>query len=107
MFKITADELNDLRGKGIFNGDVGFIEEIDSETDEVSIRYDEGRVAKYSLTDLKEVDLCYACTVHKSQGSEYKAVVIPVFNVPTLLANRNLIYTAITRYIQRAKRTCI
>lgn len=84
-------------GLGIFNGDVGFIEEINHDNNTVSIIFDDERRVIYDNIYLDEVDLAYAITIHKSQGSEFQVVIMPVFNGPPLLMNRNLFYTGITR----------
>ena len=83
-------------GEGIFNGDVGFIESIERSTGIIKINF-EGRVATYPAENLKELELAYAVTVHKSQGSEFEAVIMPVIDVPPQLCYRNLLYTAVTR----------
>ncbi|MDO4960649.1 MAG: AAA family ATPase, partial [Eubacteriales bacterium] len=84
-------------GSGVFNGDIGRIENIDNEADTVTIVYDEDKYVKYDRKQILNVELAYAVTVHKSQGSEYPAVVMPMFRGPHLLMNRNLLYTAVTR----------
>lgn len=83
-------------GMGIFNGDIGVIEDISMRDEEITINFD-GRVAKYDFTQLDELELAYAVTVHKSQGSEYPVVVIPIFRFSPKLLTRNLLYTAVTR----------
>ena len=83
-------------GNGIFNGDVGYITDIDIRGGIVKVRYDD-RVATYFSEDLSQLELAYAVTVHKSQGSEYDYVIIPLCDVPTKLIYRNLLYTAVTR----------
>ncbi len=83
-------------GTGVFNGDVGYITDIDIRGGIVKVRYDD-RVATYFPEDLSQLELAYAVTVHKSQGSEYTCVVIPLSEVPTKLMYRNLLYTAVTR----------
>ncbi len=83
-------------GTGIFNGDVGYITEIDIRGGILKVRYDD-KVATYFSEDLSQLELAYAVTVHKSQGSEYNYVVIPLFDVPYKLKYRNLLYTAVTR----------
>ena len=83
-------------GTGIFNGDVGFITEIDIRGGIVKVRYDD-KVATYFSDDINQLELAYAVTVHKSQGSEYPCVIIPLFEVPSKLMYRNLLYTAVTR----------
>lgn len=85
------------KGTGIFNGDMGIIEEINDFAGTMRIVFDEGRTVEYSYKLLEELELAYAVTIHKSQGSEYPAVVIPLLTGPRMLLNRNLIYTAVTR----------
>ncbi|MBW2181269.1 MAG: ATP-binding domain-containing protein, partial [Deltaproteobacteria bacterium] len=82
--------------KGVFNGDIGRIERIRPIVQEVDIVFDD-RAVKYDYSDLDEIVLAYAISVHKSQGSEYPAVVIPVVSQHYILLQRNLIYTAVTR----------
>lgn len=84
-------------GEGIFNGDVGYIESIDREYNTMTVVYDEDRVVQYEFSMLDELELAYAVTVHKSQGSEFPIVVMPVSWFPPVLATRNLLYTAVTR----------
>ena len=84
-------------GKGIFNGDIGYVVSIDREEETVSVLFDEDKIVDFETTDLDEVELAYAVTIHKSQGSEFKVVLIPVFMGPPLLMSRNLIYTGVTR----------
>ncbi|MBE6635164.1 MAG: ATP-dependent RecD-like DNA helicase [Ruminococcaceae bacterium] len=83
-------------GMGIFNGDIGVIEAIDNEDSVMRIRFDD-RVARYGFETLDELELAYAITVHKSQGSEYPVVIIPMYSCAPMLMTRNLLYTAITR----------
>ena len=83
-------------GIGVFNGDIGVIENIDSNASVMEIRFDD-RLAKYTFDLLDDLDLAYAITVHKSQGSEYPVVIIPAYHCPPMLMTRNLLYTAITR----------
>ena len=85
------------KGMGIFNGDMGIITEINTYTETVEVEFDEKRRVKYSYELLEELEHAYAITIHKSQGSEYPAVVIPLLSGPRQLFNRNLLYTAITR----------
>ncbi len=82
--------------KAVFNGDIGRITRVTSESQEVLISFD-GRDVLYDFTDLDEIVLAYAISVHKSQGSEYPAVIIPILMQHYLLLQRNLIYTAVTR----------
>lgn len=84
-------------GTGVFNGDMGTIREIDDVMEQVTVEFDEGRFAEYPFSALDELEHAYAVTIHKSQGSEYPAVVIPLLAGPRMLMNRNLIYTAVTR----------
>ena len=85
------------KGTGVFNGDVGIIDEINDFAQTMTITFDENRVVEYSFKQLEELELAYAITIHKSQGSEYPAVVIPLLTGPQMLMNRNLLYTAVTR----------
>lgn len=85
------------KGMGIFNGDMGIIREINEFAEMMTIEFDEGRMVDYSFKLLDELELAYAITIHKSQGSEYPAVVIPLLSGPMMLMNRNLLYTAVTR----------
>lgn len=85
------------RGMGVFNGDMGIIRSISNFAETMTIEFDEGRMVEYSFKQLEELELAYAITIHKSQGSEYPAVVIPLLGGPRLLMNRNLLYTAVTR----------
>lgn len=85
------------RGTGVFNGDMGVIKEINLYAELLTVEYDEGRRVDYSFKQLDELELAYAITIHKSQGSEYPAVIIPLLSGPQMLMNRNLIYTAVTR----------
>lgn len=84
-------------GSGVFNGDIGRIGKIDELSDTVTVIYDENRYVEYDRKQLLNLELAYAVTVHKSQGSEYPAVVMPMYRGPHLLMNRNLLYTAVTR----------
>lgn len=84
-------------GVGVFNGDMGVVLEINHYTEQMTVEYDEGRRVIYSFKQLDELELAYAVTIHKSQGSEYPAVVIPLLSGPRMLMNRNLLYTAVTR----------
>ena len=82
---------------GIFNGEMGVIEKIDDEAGEVKIRFDDDKVAFYSYQDLDQIEHSFAITVHKSQGSEFQTVIIPIFQAPPMLLTRNLLYTGMTR----------
>ena len=85
------------RGVGVFNGDMGMIREIDESARSVVVEYDEHRRVTYSFQQMEEVELAYAITIHKSQGSEYPAVILPLMGGPRMLFNRNLLYTGVTR----------
>ena len=89
-------EKNGAVGVGLFNGDIGVIESIDLSDEVIRIRFDD-KIAEYSFDMLEELELAYAITVHKSQGSEYPVVVIPMYYCPPMLMARNLLYTAVTR----------
>lgn len=85
------------KGTGIFNGDIGMILQINEYAGEVVVEYDEHRRVTYTLAQLDEIELAYAVTIHKSQGSEYPAVIMPLLSGPRMLFNRNLLYTGVTR----------
>lgn len=84
-------------GTGVFNGDIGRIRSINTFAEQLTVEFDEGKMVDYSFRQLEELELAYAITIHKSQGSEYPAVVVPVHSGPRMLMTRNLIYTAVTR----------
>ncbi len=85
------------KGEGVFNGDFGFITELDNEENEIVVMFDDGRQVIYAFKQLDELVLAYATTIHKSQGSEFPVVIVPLFWGPPILLTRNLLYTAITR----------
>ena len=85
------------KGVGVFNGDTGIIRTINDFSETAEIEFEDGRWAEYSFKQLDELELAYAVTIHKSQGSEYPAVIIPLLSGPRMLMNRNLLYTAVTR----------
>ena len=85
------------KGIGIFNGDTGILRTLNEFAETVEVEFEDGRWAEYSFKQLEELELAYAITIHKSQGSEYPAVVIPILSGPKMLLNRNLLYTAVTR----------
>ncbi len=91
-YGITVDS-----GQGVFNGDVGIIKEINETAKAVVVEYDDMRRVTYPLNGLDEIELAYAVTIHKSQGSEYPAVIMPLLSGPKMLFNRNLLYTGVTR----------
>ena len=85
------------KGSGVFNGDMGMIREINEYAELLTVEFDEGKLVEYSFKQLEELELAYAITIHKSQGSEYPAVIIPMYSGPRMLMTRNLLYTAVTR----------
>ncbi|MDE5780512.1 MAG: ATP-dependent RecD-like DNA helicase [Lachnospiraceae bacterium] len=85
------------KGMGVFNGDTGIIKSINKYMEMLEVEFEEGKVVKYTFKQTEELELAYAVTIHKSQGSEYPAVILPVLNGPKMLMTRNLIYTAVTR----------
>ena len=84
-------------GVGVFNGDMGFIESINEEEKNLTVIFDDERRVVYDFIYLDELELAYAITIHKSQGSEFKVIISPIFMGSPLLMNKNLLYTAITR----------
>lgn len=84
-------------GMGVFNGDTGVIKEINPFTEELTVEFDDRREVTYAFKQLEELELAYAVTIHKAQGSEYPAVIVPLLSGPRMLMNRNLLYTAVTR----------
>jgi exodeoxyribonuclease V alpha subunit len=84
-------------GLGVFNGDMGIVREINEYSQDVVVEYDEKRMVRYPFSELDEIELSYAITIHKSQGSEYPAIIVPILSGPRMLLNRNLLYTAVTR----------
>lgn len=89
--------LTEEEGEGVFNGDIGTIRSIDSQTGETFVEFEDGRYCVYPRTEIGDLSLAYAITIHKSQGSEFDVVVIPAIAGPSLILTRNLIYTAVTR----------
>lgn len=85
------------KGVGVFNGDTGILREINTFAETVTVEFDERKFVEYSFKQLDELELAYAITIHKAQGSEYPAVIIPLLGGPKMLMNRNLLYTAVTR----------
>ena len=84
-------------GIGVFNGDMGILKSINEFAETAEVEFEDGRYAEYSFKQLEELELAYAITIHKSQGSEYPAVILPILSGPRMLMNRNLLYTAVTR----------
>ncbi len=85
------------KGEGVFNGDIGFIQKINKDENKVTVVFDGDKFVDYEFYQLEELELAYAITVHKSQGSEFPVVVMPITWIPSVLANRNLLYTGVTR----------
>ena len=97
-YRLAWKRMDDFtEGQGIFNGDCGFIQTIDAEYGELTVVFDENKFVTYEFSQLDELELAYAITVHKSQGSEFPIVILPVSWFPPMLATRNLLYTAVTR----------
>ncbi len=91
-YGITLD-----KGEGVFNGDLGTVREIDPYMEWMCVEYEDRKVVRYPFSQLEELELAYAVTIHKSQGSEYPAVIMPLLSGPKMLLNRNLLYTGVTR----------
>lgn len=96
-WEVIEDGLVVERGEGVFNGDLGTIMDIDEESGTLKVLFDEGKEVEYTFDQLDELKLSYAITIHKSQGSEFPIVVMPIYSGPQMLLTRNLLYTAITR----------
>lgn len=98
-YSIEWESMDDgeTKGTGIFNGDIGFIKEIDNENQRIVVVFDDEKMVEYDFTNIDELELAYAVTIHKSQGSEFRVVVIPICFGPPMLMTRNLIYTGVTR----------
>ena len=92
-----AWERDGERGEGVFNGDIGYIRALDSRERTLTVEFDDGRSAEYDESMLDDLELAYCMSVHKSQGSEFEAVVLPLLSGPPMLMTRNLLYTAVTR----------
>lgn len=93
----SINGISDLDGEGVYNGDMGFVQSIDNEERTATIIFDDDRKVIYDYESIEELELAYAITIHKSQGSEFKVVIIPAYMGSPFLMNRNLIYTGITR----------
>ncbi len=96
-YQITWSTPDREEGMGVFNGDIGFVTHIDEEEKSLTVQFDDLRTVDYEYTQLEEIELAYCLSVHKSQGSEFPAVIIPVIGGPRMLLTRNLLYTAVTR----------
>ena len=88
---------NGEAGQGVFNGDIGYVRAIDAENNALTVRFEDDRVARYDREMLQELELAYCMSVHKSQGSEFDCIVMPLISGPPMLMTRNLLYTAVTR----------
>ena len=84
-------------GLGIYNGDAGRILSIDTQAEQLRVVFEDGKVVDYEFGRMEELELAYAVTIHKSQGSEYPVVILPIYSGPPMLMTRNLLYTAVTR----------
>ncbi|MGN0314755.1 MAG: ATP-dependent RecD-like DNA helicase, partial [Fusicatenibacter sp.] len=92
-----ANQIVVEKGMGVFNGDIGVIRSMNPYTEIITVEYDEGKFADYTFKQADELELAYATTIHKAQGSEYPAVILPILGGPRMLMTRNLLYTAVTR----------
>ena len=101
-WKLYENGIQTDEGLGVFNGDCGLVERIDNKNETVTVMFDDGKKVTYDFIQLDELELAYAVTIHKSQGSEYPVVIIPLISGPPMLLSRNLLYTAVTR----AKKSC-
>ena len=84
-------------GTGVFNGEMGIIEEIDTINGQIKIQFEDLKTAIYEYSDLEQIEHCFAITVHKSQGSEFDSVIMPLLNAAPMLLTRNVLYTGMTR----------
>ncbi len=96
-YDIEWTDKNGTEGSGVFNGDIGFIKEIDAYSECFSIEFDDGKLCVFDFSCFEEIEHAYAITVHKSQGSEYPCVIVPLIDIPPGLVSRNMLYTALTR----------
>ena len=91
-YRMPLDE-----GVGVFNGDMGIVREINSYTERITVEFEEGRRVEYEFKQAEELELAYAVTIHKSQGSEYPAVILPLIGGPRMLINTNMLYTGVKK----------
>ena len=96
-WKKSVEDGETYEGEGVFNGDMGFIQAIDSVDQTLTILFDDDKIVEYDFSQLDELELSYAISIHKSQGSEFPVVVIPLISGPPMLMTRNLLYTGVTR----------
>jgi len=99
-YEITYTTLYD-EGTGVYNGDIGYLEEIDNESEKMTVVFEGGKTVIYESSESDQLESAYAITVHKSQGSEYEVVIMPLYGVNELLQNRNLLYTAVSRAVKK------
>ena len=97
FFRGTPQPWRRKKGTGVFNGDMGIISEINTFAETLEVQFDDNRQVTYSFKQAEELEHAYAITIHKSQGSEYPAVIMPILSGPRMLMNRNLLYTGVTR----------
>jgi exodeoxyribonuclease V alpha subunit len=90
-------EKSGIEGTGVFNGDIGIIDKINNEDQKITVIYEDDKIVEYDFVILDEIEPSFAITIHKSQGSEFPVVILPLYPGPQLLMTRNLLYTAITR----------
>lgn len=96
-YDLKAINHGDDFDEGVYNGDIGFVEKIDTIDESLDVRFDDGRLIRYKKEEIKDLDLSYAITIHKSQGSEFPCLIIPMMQVAPMLLTRNLLYTGVTR----------
>lgn len=96
-YELTALNEDEGYDEGAYNGDIGFIEKVDQIEESLDVRFEDGKLIRYKKEDIKDLDLSYAITIHKSQGSEFSCVIIPMMQVAPMLLTRNLLYTGVTR----------
>ena len=96
-YDLKAINHGDDFDEGVYNGDIGFVEKIDTIDESLDVRFDDGKLIRYKKEDIKDLDLSYAITIHKSQGSEFPCLIIPMMQVAPMLLTRNLLYTGVTR----------
>uniref|UniRef100_UPI00047E6BA1 SF1B family DNA helicase RecD2 n=1 Tax=Caldanaerobius polysaccharolyticus TaxID=44256 RepID=UPI00047E6BA1 len=96
-YDVEWEKLNGEKGTGVYNGDIGYVKQIDTDGEYITVAFDDDRLVRYDFYSLEDLMLAYAITIHKSQGSEFPAVIIPVTWGPKVLMTRNLLYTAVTR----------
>lgn len=96
-YDIEWTQSDSIKGTGLFNGDMGIIKDIDLEYESITVAFDDNKIAEYDFSSVSELEMCYATTIHKSQGSEFPVVILPLYKATPSLMYRNLLYTAVTR----------